>query len=137
MVFAVDNRILTTSAWLFDGDLSSVYIKNDANFPWFILVPRVADITEIFQLSLNEQQQLIREISRLSRIVSDACKPDKLNIGALGNIVSQLHIHIVARFKGDIAWPHGVWQPLTTIPYEDEKLSPIVAYWQRLFKENT
>lgn len=130
MVFAVDNRILATSIWLSDSCLSSVYIKNDANFPWFILVPRIPDVEEIYQLSAKQQKLLMEEIAHLSRIISDACNPDKLNIGALGNIVSQLHVHVIARFKKDIAWPNGVWHPSTlAVPYSQKELDALVEFW--------
>jgi diadenosine tetraphosphate (Ap4A) HIT family hydrolase len=131
MVFVVDNRILASSIWICDSNLSSVFIKNDANFLWFILVPRVPDVEEIYQLSPEQQKLLMDEITHLSRIVSGVCNPDKLNVGALGNIVSQLHVHVIARFKEDAAWPHGVWQPSTPAkPYDKAELERQVAFWQ-------
>lgn len=133
MVFSVDNRIQSTSIWICDGDLSSVYIKNDSQFLWFILVPRVEHITEIFQLSAADRHVLMEEIATISQLIDGVCNPDKLNVGALGNIVSQLHIHIVARFEGDAAWPHGVWQSsCSALPYHDTELERLVAYWQEM-----
>lgn len=134
MGFTVDSRILSTSAWIGDGTLSSVYIKNDKNFLWFVLVPHVEQVTEIFHLSVTQRNILMEEIAKLSRIINDYQKPDKLNIGALGNIVSQLHIHIVARIHGDEAWPHSVWQPnCNTVPYADAELDRLVTYWRTRF----
>lgn len=134
MAFSVDNRIQSTSIWIGDSSLSSVYIKNDRQFPWFILVPRVENISEIFQLPPAERHLLIEEIAKFSKVVNEFCKPDKLNVGALGNIVSQLHVHVIARFEGDVAWPYGVWRPsCTALPYEDAELNRLVTYWRECF----
>ncbi|ASQ45240.1 HIT domain-containing protein [Legionella clemsonensis] len=111
MTFEVDSRIRAGSFWLGDWPLSSVYLKNNVYFPWIILIPQVPDVQEIYQLSAKDRAQLMSEITALSRIMDDVFKPDKLNVGALGNIVSQLHIHIVARFRYDKCWPHSIWQP--------------------------
>lgn len=127
MVFTVDSRIETSSLWLTDWSLSSLYFKKDANFPWVILVPREENVQEIYQLSQVKRQLLIEEIAALSKIMEEYFKPDKLNVGALGNIVSQLHIHVVARFKEDKAWPHSIWQPeLATTAYADEVLKELI-----------
>lgn len=124
MQFEIDSRIHTSSLWLGDWPLSSVYLKNDTNYPWLILVPRVTNVQEIYQLSTADRHTLMDELAALSVIVEDVFKPDKLNIGALGNIVSQLHIHVVARFKTDKLWPHGIWQlALTSVPYKAEKIA--------------
>ena len=134
MTFLVDNRIQSTSIWIGDSSLSSVYIKNDRQFPWIILVPRVENITEVFQLPAAERHLLIEEIAKFSKVVNEFCKPDKLNVGALGNIVSQLHVHVIARFEGDAAWPHGVWHSsCNALPYEDAELNRVVSYWRERF----
>ena len=109
--FVVDKRIQNSSFLLGEWTLSSLYLKNDADFPWIILVPRENHVEEIFQLSKTNQKQLIAEITALSQLMKTYFEPDKLNVGALGNIVAQLHIHVVARYKTDKMWPHGVWQP--------------------------
>ena len=128
MVFEVDSRIESSCLWLTDWSLSSLYLKKDANFPWIILVPRVDNIQEIYQLSQVNRQLVIEEIAALSRLMEEYFKPDKLNVGALGNIVSQLHIHVVARFKGDKAWPHSIWQPdLLAATYPEEVLEELVT----------
>ncbi len=115
----IDPRITTTCFQLADWPLSRVFLKNNANYPWFILVPRQDNIQEIDQLSHPQQHTLIEEITKLSTLVKSRFKPDKLNIGTLGNIVSQLHIHVIARFTHDALWPHGVWQEgVETQPYE-------------------
>jgi diadenosine tetraphosphate (Ap4A) HIT family hydrolase len=109
--FVVDKRIQDSSFLLGEWPLSSLYLKNDADFPWVILVPRESHVEEIFQLSKTNQNQLIAEITAISQLMKTYFKPDKLNVGALGNIVAQLHVHVVARYKTDKMWPHGVWQP--------------------------
>lgn len=136
MVFVIDSRIESTSVWLADWPLSSLYLKKEANFPWVILVPRVDNIQELYQLSQVNRQLVIEEIAALSKMMEEYFKPDKLNVGALGNIVSQLHIHVVARFKEDKAWPHSIWQPeLSTSVYADEILQDLVEVLQeRLLK---
>lgn len=128
MQFEVDSRIHNTSIWLGDWSLSRVYLKNDANFPWLILVPRENDVQEIYQLSAVHRHKLIDEIAALSVIAQEFFKPDKLNIGALGNVVSQLHVHVVARFKTDKLWPDGIWQPnLTATPYSSAQLDELTS----------
>ena len=91
-----------------DLALSRVLAMNDANFPWLILVPRRAGVSEIFDLGA-EQATLLNEISLVSRVLKDVTQCDKLNVAAIGNVVPQLHIHIVARRKDDALWPKPVW----------------------------
>lgn len=89
--------------------LSRVLVVNDASYPWLLLVPRRLGIDEIIDLTEVEQAQLMTEIGRVSRALKDVTGCDKLNIAALGNVVSQLHVHIIARRKNDPAWPKPVW----------------------------
>ena len=107
---------------------------NDANYPWFILVPDRENISEIYQLDECDQQQFLTESSRLSSILQTAFNADKINIGALGNIVPQLHIHHIARYKDDAAWPAPVWGAVAAIRYNVnmreqvlEKLKPALV----------
>lgn len=109
MTIAIDPRITSTCFELTDWPLCRVFLKNNASYPWFILVPKVNGIRDINELTSSLQHTLIDEISRLSSIINTQFKPDKLNVGALGNIVSQLHIHVIARFTHDALWPHSVW----------------------------
>ncbi len=92
----------------------------DANYPWFIFVPDRDNMTEIYQLTAADQQQLIVESSTLSRILSEQFGADKINIAALGNVVPQLHIHHIARYKTDAAWPAPVWGMHPAKPYTDK-----------------
>ena len=102
--------------------LCDVQLMDDANHPWLILVPRVENAVELIDLDDTQRQQLMREISDASRALQTAVKPDKLNVAALGNAVPQLHVHVIARFRDDIAWPRPVWGNATAQPYSPESL---------------
>ena len=102
--------------------LCEVLLLNDANHPWLVLVPRIADATELVDLSDVEQVTLTREIALTSRVLQALFKPDKLNVAALGNMVPQLHVHVIARFTNDVAWPRPVWGAAPARPYEPELL---------------
>lgn len=109
-VFKLDANIASTSYKILDWPLSSVLLKNNACFPWFILVPRRCEITEIFQLNQNDRYQLMDELNALASFVKQYYQADKINVGALGNLVPQFHMHVVARYFIDSAWPHSVWR---------------------------
>ena len=106
--------------------LSHLLLMRDANYPWCILVPDCEGITEIYQLSEADQQQLLRESSQLSQAMVAAFNSDKLNIAALGNVVPQLHVHHIARYKTDVAWPAPVWGRVAVKPYSDDELATVV-----------
>lgn len=121
--YTLDSRIDNSSYHLVNLPLCEVRLKENAMFPWLILIPRCENITEIMDLTLEQQNQLMQELSVASQVMRNVYQPDKLNVGALGNIVAQLHIHVVARFQMDALWPHGVWQATTPeLRYEQEKL---------------
>ena len=101
-----------------DLPLSRVLIIKDANYPWTILVPRRPDITEILDLGAAEQTQLMGEITRLGAALKAITACDKLNIAALGNVVPQLHVHVIARSKSDPPWPQPVWGKLKPRSYD-------------------
>lgn len=109
-----------------DLALSRLLAMNDANFPWLILVPRRAGVSEIIDLGA-EQSLLMDEISLVSRALKDETCCDKLNIAAIGNMVPQLHIHIVARRKDDAAWPKPVWGAVPRRDYETDAMARFVA----------
>ena len=126
MSFQLDNRLTTTCVTLIDWPLCRVLLKNNADYPWLILVPRQNGLCDMDDLSPELRHQLIDEITQLSILVKAYFKPDKLNVGTLGNIVSQLHIHIVARYSHDNLWPHGVWQAsLRESLYSEQALQSI------------
>lgn len=106
-------------------DLCRLLLMNDANYPWFILVPEVPGVTEIYQLFHSDQEQLMRESSLVSHMLVEVFNADKVNIGALGNVVPQLHVHHIARYKDDPAWPAPVWGKLDAVAYTGEGLADI------------
>ena len=103
-------------------ELSHLLLLNDCNYPWFILVPDLEDVTEIYQLSGSDRSQLWQESNDLSCLLMDRFTGDKLNIGAIGNLVPQLHIHHVVRYRSDPVWPAPVWGKTLAEPYSDEAL---------------
>jgi len=105
-----------------DLPLSRVLIINDANYPWLLLVPRRANIVELIDLDDVEQAQLMTEVTRVARALRTVTNCDKLNIAALGNVVPQLHVHVIARFRSDAAWPKPVWGVAPPRPYDREEL---------------
>ena len=107
--------------------LCHLLLMQDANYPWFILVPDREDVTEIYQLSEEDQQQLIRESSLLSEALAGKFGADKINIGALGNMVPQLHIHHIARYRNDAVWPAPVWGQVEAKPYSLQAQKKVVT----------
>ena len=91
----------------------------------FILVPKIADVQELYQLSWQDQQQFLNESSVLSEVLMQTFNGDKMNIAALGNVVEQLHIHHVVRFKSDVCWPKPIWGQKKSVPYTTENLTAL------------
>ncbi|MBL6784702.1 MAG: HIT domain-containing protein [Rickettsiales bacterium] len=123
--FSLNSRLKADTIKIAEFELSELLLMNDKNYPWFILVPRRSNISEIFQLNDQDQTQLYKEISYLAEILQQFYRADKVNIGALGNMVPQLHIHVIMRFKNDIAWPKPVWGLFDAINYSDEEITQI------------
>jgi diadenosine tetraphosphate (Ap4A) HIT family hydrolase len=121
MTFVLHPRLEADSAFIIDLPLSQARLSLNAAFPWIILVPRAPELVEIMDLSLDYQQQLLQEIDAVSRILKTLFNADKLNIGALGNIVPQLHIHVIARYTSDPAWPNPVWNSGVSKQYSEEE----------------
>jgi len=102
--------------------LSDLRLMDDSNYPWLVLVPRVVDAREMIDLDAGQRRQLTDEIDHASRLLRDAFSPFKLNVAALGNLVPQLHVHVIARFEHDPAWPAPVWGRVAARPYTPEAL---------------
>lgn len=122
--FALDPRLGVDSHVLAEGPLSQLRLIDDLRFPWLVLVPRVAGASELLDLAPDDQQSLLAEINQASRLLLAWAPCDKLNIGALGNIVRQLHVHVLARREGDAAWPGPAWgsgEMLRAAPEERER----------------
>lgn len=107
--FALDPRLRGDTHAVSELALSTLLLMDDARFPWLILVPRVVGARELIDLGDRDQHRLLDEIAHVSRVLGRICQPDKLNVAALGNVVAQLHVHVIARFATDAAWPRPVW----------------------------
>lgn len=114
-----------------DLPLCRVVVIKDANYPWLLLVPRRPEVVEIIDLDEIEQAQLMTEVSRVARVLKVITGCDKLNIAALGNIVPQLHVHVIARRAGDAAWPRPVWGVAPPLPHDPEEVSNFISALRR------
>lgn len=132
-IFELDPRLEQDSIWLADWPLCQIRLHNDKNYPWFILVPRKAGLTELIDLTPEQQQQLWRESNAISGWLQQLYPSCKLNIAALGNVVSQLHIHHIARFEHDASWPAPVWGKVAAIPYSIAEIDQIRQRFRRAF----
>ena len=114
-----------------DLPLSRLLVIRDANYPWLLLVPRRPDAVEIIDLDEVEQAQLMTEVSRAARSLKDITKCDKLNIAALGNMVPQLHVHIIARRTNDAAWPRPVWGVAPAVAHDAGEVQHFISALRR------
>ena len=131
--FLLDPRLAADSLFIADGPLSQIRLMDDARYPWLLLVPRVADIAEWIELDGNQQRLLLAEIHQAGKLVHVDPGVEKLNIGALGNVVRQFHVHLVGRHTGDPAWPGPVWGNGTALRFPAaEREARIEAWRQRL-----
>lgn len=133
MTFQLDSRLEADTIPVGDLALSSVLLLNDARFPWFVLVPRVAGASEITDLSEADAAKLMQEIRIATKVMLELAKPDKVNVGALGNIVTQLHVHVVGRFRSDPAWPGPVWGFGARTPYPPHAAAALIERAATLF----
>ncbi|KTC43972.1 MAG: HIT family protein [Pseudomonas sp.] len=124
-MFTLDSRLQQDTLPIGDFPLCRLLLSNDANYPWFILVPRREDISELFQLDGTDQQQLWRETTALAEVLKDSFDADKLNVATLGNVVSQLHMHVIVRRRDDAAWPAPVWGKHPAKPYNEQQVTQI------------
>ncbi|HEX7340269.1 MAG TPA: HIT family protein [Rhodanobacteraceae bacterium] len=129
--FALDPRLAADTTIVTDLPLCRVCLMNDARFAWLILVPRRAGMSEIEELAAADQADLWAEVNRAGAALRACVALDKLNIGALGNIVRQLHVHVVARSEGDAAWPGPVWGAGDARPYDAAASAKLVAQLRR------
>ncbi|HAA39159.1 MAG TPA: HIT family protein [Pseudomonas sp.] len=124
-MFALDQRLQQDTLVIGDFPLCRLLLSNDSNYPWFILVPRINGISEVFQLDVADQQILWKETTLLAQLLNEGLGADKMNIGALGNVVSQLHVHVIVRTRDDAAWPAPVWGKHPAQPYTEEQVAAI------------
>ena len=109
MPFTLDDRLVKDTIHLLELPLCRFLLMNDRRFPWLILVPRYNDLSEIHDLGNKDQTTPISEVTVATRALEKLFQPEKINVAALGNMVSQLHVHVIARFEEDEAWPNPVW----------------------------
>lgn len=131
MRFELDPVLANDTVALADTTDYAVRLANDKRFPWVIVIPRVASITEVYQLDTQLQQKLAADASVLGRELMELFKGDSLNTGALGNVVRQLHLHHVVRFETDVAWPAPVWGFGKPVAYSPDELQQRVDLLQR------
>ncbi|MGE5168277.1 MAG: HIT domain-containing protein [Deltaproteobacteria bacterium] len=129
--FVLDPRLAGDTHRVGDLELTRVLLMDDARFPWLILVPRRVNLRELTDLGTGDQQRLLAEIDRCARVLHTLEKPDKLNIAALGNVVAQLHVHVIARRASDAAWPRPVWGFGEREPYTTDALPQRLAAMRR------
>ena len=110
-----------------DLPLCRVLLNRDANYPWLLLVPRRRGTVEIIDLDDADQQQLARETATASRSLKSVTGCDKLNVAAIGNVVAQLHVHVIARRRDDAAWPRPVWNAVPPRPYDEGARQTLIA----------
>lgn len=128
--FPLDPRLAADSVFVLDGPLSQIRLINDTRFPWLVLVPRLPGVTELPELDDAQQHLLLKELNRAGRAIRQEPNINKVNIGALGNIVRQLHIHVVGRHEDDAAWPAPVWGSGAAERHTAEALAERVAHWR-------
>ena len=116
--------------------LCRLLLMNESRYPWFVLVPERADLTEIYQLSDMDQQLFWRESSRLAQSLAVTYQADKLNIASIGNLVPQLHVHHIVRYRNDAAWPGPVWGRFEPMPYQDDQRNELIARIKCMSVEN-
>jgi diadenosine tetraphosphate (Ap4A) HIT family hydrolase len=126
-MFALDPRLQQDNLLIGDFPLCRLLLMNDAQYPWFILVPRREEVSELFQLGADEQRQLWQETTFLAETLKDTFGADKMNVAALGNVVSQLHMHVIVRRREDAAWPSPVWGRHPAVAYSPEQVAAIRA----------
>ncbi|MCC2112829.1 MAG: HIT family protein [Hyphomicrobiales bacterium] len=125
--FVLDARLAADSVLVADLCLSTVRLMNDANFPWLLMIPRRPGLGEIIDLDATDRQSLMDEIATVSTALRAVTRCRKLNVAALGNQVAQLHVHVIARFAEDPAWPGPVWGAAAARAYDETAKDRLIA----------
>ncbi len=129
-MFILDSKLSQDSFVVCDLKISQLLLMNDSNYPWLILVPRKEDLIELTDLSFLEQSEVLREINLIGQILKEEFLVQKLNIAALGNVVKQLHIHVIGRFENDASFPKPVWGSVASKPYEERVVQELIKKLQ-------
>lgn len=135
-MFELHPQLAKDCALVGDLPLSRVLLLNDCHYPWLVLVPRRENCREIFQLTAEDQAQLLAESSSVASAMNEHFHADKMNIAALGNMVPQLHLHHIVRYKDDPSWPNPVWGAVTPEPYSDKKMEFLLQDLRQLLAIN-
>lgn len=135
-MFTLHPQLAKDSIVIGEFQLSKLLLANDSQYPWFILVPQREDVSEIFQLDQVDRQQLLNESCWLGEALKDAFGAHKINVAALGNMVPQLHIHHIVRYRHDPAWPAPVWGRLPAVPYTEEQVGECIRRLQTVLTSN-
>lgn len=122
-MFELHEQLQKDTVLVGNFDLSLVLLHRDSQYPWLILVPQQPEVTEIHHLDSDNRQRLMEESCRLAEVMVDLFAPRKMNVAALGNIVPQLHVHHIARYEKDPAWPNPVWGRVPSVPYSEAALA--------------
>lgn len=123
--FELHEMLAADTIFIKDLPLSRLVLMNNANHPWFILIPRIEGVKDIYELEWQDQAQLLNESSMLSEVLMQLFQGTKMNVAALGNICPQLHMHHIVRYETDIDWPHPVWGRSPSIAYDEEQIVEI------------
>jgi diadenosine tetraphosphate (Ap4A) HIT family hydrolase len=129
-MFILDSKLSQDSFVVCDLKISQLLLMNDSNYPWLILVPKKADLIELTDLSFEEQLEVLREINLIGEVLKEEFSVQKLNIAALGNVVKQLHIHVIGRFENDASFPKPVWGAVASKPYEERVAQELIKKLQ-------
>ena len=135
MTFTLDPQLEKDSVPVVDLELSHVRLSKNAAFPWIILIPKREAMIEIIDLDETDRAVLLNEIVQASQILKNAFQPKKLNVANIGNRVSQLHVHLVARYEDDEAWPGPIWNSGVSSDYDDKALQERLAVLQGAFND--
>lgn len=126
-MYALHPQLADETVPVCDLDLCRVLLSKDATYPWLVLSPRREGLRDLHDLDEEDGIAALEEIRRCSRALVDLFAPDKMNVAALGNQVPQLHIHIIARFTTDPAWPGPVWGKVPAAPYDDAARDALIG----------
>ena len=135
-MFALDSRLQQDCLLVGDFPLCRLLLMNDSNYPWFILVPRREEVSELFQLDADDQRQLWQETTLLAETLKDIFAADKMNVATLGNVVSQLHMHVIVRWREDASWPAPVWGRHPAQPYSEQQVGQVVDKLRSVLAED-
>ncbi len=134
--FQLHPRLEADSRLVSEEGICQLRLINDSRFPWLILVPQIPDVKEMYQIPLAQRQQIHSLTDRIAEQMASTFDADKMNVAAIGNVVPQLHIHVIARRTGDAAWPAPVWGFGEAIPYSSETSEGVITKLRQMLAAN-